>query len=336
MAGDIYRKPVSFAILAAVTVLIGSVVTMAYPMFRPEMHAKLDDLRAFTPLELAGRDVYQREGCVGCHTQTVRPLKSEVLRYGDYSKAGEFYFDRPFLWGSKRTGPDLAREGGKRPDAWHAKHYADPQAVTPRSNMPRYAFLADARLDPAEVKTHYQVLASVSPRGQWQATDADFAALAPKTEMEALIAYTQWLGHAVQKRQGGGGAIDLAAVNPFRDSPQAIARGAKVYEENCAVCHGPEGHGENQIAPDLMDDQFLGDRPDMPDGAYFGLISGGSDAKPALGRKGLADGGMTAFGGQIPDDDLWAVIAWIRAQQAHEKKELPGQEKAEHQQGGKH
>ncbi len=335
MAGEIYRKPVSFALMAAVTVLVGSIVTMAYPMFRAEMHEKLENLRAFTPLELAGRDVYQREGCVGCHTQTVRPLRSEVLRYGDYSKAGEFYFDRPFLWGSKRTGPDLAREGGKRPDAWHARHYADPQAVTPRSNMPRYAFLAQAKLDPSEARAHYRVLASLSPKAQWTATDADFAALSQKTEMDALIAYTQWLGHAVQRRQAAGG-LDLALANPLGDSPRAVARGAKVFEENCAVCHGAEGHGETQIAPNLMDDTFLGTKGDMPDGAYFGLITGGSDAKAALGRPGLPDGGMTAFGGQLANDDIWAVISWIRAQQAHERKEAPALEQTEHLPGGKH
>ncbi len=335
MAGDIYRKPVSFALMAAVTVLVGSIVTMAYPMFRAEMHEKLEKLRAFTPLELAGRDVYQREGCMGCHTQTVRPLRSEVLRYGDYSKAGEFYFDRPFLWGSKRTGPDLAREGGKRPDAWHARHYADPQAVTPRSNMPRYAFLAQARLDPSEARAHYRVLASLSPKGQWTATDADFAALSQKTEMDALIAYTQWLGHAVQRRQAAGG-VDLALANPLGDSPRAVARGAKVFEENCAVCHGAEGHGETQIAPNLMDDTFLGVKGDMPDGAYFALVTGGSDAKAALGRPGLPDGGMTAFGGQLSNDDIWAVISWIRAQQAHERKEAPALEQTEHLPGGKH
>ncbi len=336
MAGTIYRKPVSFALLAAATVLVGSLVTMAYPMLRPEMHEKLEGLRAFTPLELAGRDVYQREGCMGCHTQTVRPLRSEVLRYGDYSKAGEFYFDRPFLWGSKRTGPDLAREGGKRPDAWHARHYADPQAVTPRSNMPAYAFLAAARLDPAEVRGHYRVLASLSPKGQWTATDADFQALSQKTELDALIAYTQWLGHAVQRRAAVRAGPDLAAVNPLSDSPRAIARGAKVFEENCAVCHGAEGHGETQIAPNLIDDVVLGEKGDLPDGAYFALISGGSDAKAALGRKGLPDGGMTAFGGQLSKDDIWSIITWLRAQKAHEKKETPLLEQKEHIQGGKH
>ena len=138
---------------------------------------------------------------------------------------------------------------------------------------------------------------------------------------------------AIPGAQAAGG-IDLAALNPLGDSPQAIARGAKVFEENCAVCHGPEGHGETQIAPNLLDGLFLGEPGDMPDGAYFGIISGGSDAKAAPGRKGLPDGGMTAFGGQLANDDIWAVISWIRAQQAHEKKEPPAMEKAEHPQGG--
>jgi cytochrome c oxidase cbb3-type subunit 2 len=327
MAGAIYRKPVSFALLATVVVLVGSVVTMAYPMLRPEMHPRLDDLKPFTALQLAGRDVYQREGCVGCHTQTVRPLRSEVVRYGDYSKAGEFFYDRPFLWGSKRTGPDLAREGGKRPDAWHYKHYANPQSIEKKSNMPKYAFLAEARLDPAEVAAHMKALGL-------PASPEELAALAQKTEMDALVAYTQWLGHAVQ-RKAGGSAVDLAAVNPLGDSPHAIARGQKVFADNCTACHGEEGHGVPEVAPDLLDDTFLGEAPDMPDGAWFAIIHDGSDAKGALGRKGMESGGMTAFGGQIPDDDIWAVISYLRAQMVHERKETPAMEKVEHGERGK-
>ena len=326
MAGEIYKKPISFALLATVTVLVGSIVTMAYPMLRPDFHPRLEGLRPFTALQLAGRDVYQREGCMGCHTQTVRPLRSEVVRYGDYSKAGEFYYDRPFLWGSKRTGPDLAREGGKRPDGWHLKHYADPRSVTPRSNMPRYAFLAEAKLDPEEVASHMRALHL--PHGP-----EEIAALAQRTEMDALVAYTQWLGHAVQRRQPAAGAVDLAAANPLGDSPHAIARGNQIFLDNCTACHGNEGHGVPDVAPNLLDDVFLGVKGDVPDGAYFALISGGSDAKAAIGRKGLESGGMQAYGGQIPNDDIWAVISWIRAQQAHERKEPPLMEKAEHPPG---
>jgi len=312
MAGAIYRKPVALAVMATVTVLIGSVVTMAYPMLREDMHPRLEKLRPFSPLELAGRDVYQREGCINCHTQVVRPLKSEVLRYGEYSKAGEFAYDHPFLWGSKRTGPDLAREGGKRPDSWHQKHYERPQAFEPRSNMPAYAFLKEARLVPDEVRASYAAMGRLHP--EFKASDAEFAALSGKTEMDALIAYTQQLGHAVQRRPAGG-AFDLAAVNPLAGKAEAIARGEKVYLENCAVCHGDKLEGETEIAPNLLDAEVLGAPGDVPDGAYFAVIAGGSDAKAALGRPGVPDGGMTAFAGQLSQEDIWAAIAYIRSKQ---------------------
>src|SRR5512135_302461 len=177
MSGQIYRKPILFSVVALLVILAGTVATMFYPMVRQDMHPKLDALRAFTPLELAGRDIYQREGCMGCHTQTVRPLASEVARYGDYSKVGEFAYDRPHLWGSKRTGPDLAREGGLRPNDWHQRHFENPRALVPKSNMPSYAFLKRAKLEPATVKAHYRALASVYRPGEFAARDEDFADL---------------------------------------------------------------------------------------------------------------------------------------------------------------
>lgn len=320
MANDLYRKPILFAVVALLAVLGGTLVTMVWPLTRADMHPKLENLRAFTPLELAGRDIYQREGCSNCHTQTVRPLQSEVLRYGEYSKAGEFAYDRPFLWGSKRTGPDLAREGGKRPDAWHAQHFANPQQFEPKSNMPRYAFLAQAKLEPAAVRAHHVALAAVSPG--MTATDADFAALADQTEMDALVAYMQWLGHAV-RRVSPGAQYDLTASNPRAADPAAIAHGHDVYAENCAPCHGDDGQGDPDLGPSIVDDRFLGVQGDMPDGAYFALIAGGSDIKPLLGRPGLADGGMAAYEGQISAADIWAVISWMRAQRAHVKEETP-------------
>jgi cytochrome c oxidase cbb3-type subunit 2 len=326
MAGQLYRKPILFTVAVTVTVLVGSIVMMAYPMMRPDMHPKLETLKPFTPLQLAGRDVYQREGCVNCHTQTVRPLRTEVLRYGDYSKAGEFFYDHPFLWGSKRTGPDLAREGGKRPDAWHQAHYENPQAITPRSNMPPYPWLKAARLDPATTKSHMDALGLPY-------TAAQIAELSGKTEMDALIAYTQQLGHAVQKKKSAG-SVDLAAVDPFGTSPQAVARGAKLFETNCAVCHGEEGHGG--IGPSFVEKKFLGEAGYGTDGAYFAIIAQGSDAKKAIGRPGNPDGGMEAYAGQLTPDEIWSVVSWIRAQQAHEGAEPAELEKREHQQGGKH
>jgi cytochrome c oxidase cbb3-type subunit 2 len=313
MAGEIYKKPIAFTLMVTLTVLAGSIVMMAYPMLRADMHPKLETLKPFTPLQLAGRDLYQREGCVNCHTQTVRPLKSEVMRYGDYSKAGEFYYDRPFLWGSKRTGPDLAREGGMRPDAWHLAHFVDPQSMVPRSNMPAYRWLKEAKVDAAATRRHLQALALPF-------TDDQIKALEASTELEAMVAYMQWLGTGVP-RKAGGLQVPLDAVNPLAGNPAAIARGQKVYADNCAVCHQDDLAGMKGAFPGLLDpDEFLEEHPDAPDGAYYALVFGGSDAKPLIGRKGYPDGGMTAFGAQLSKDDIWSVIAYIRSERAKQRK----------------
>jgi cytochrome c oxidase cbb3-type subunit 2 len=318
MAGTIYKKPVLLAVMATVAILVGSIVTMAYPMLRADMHPKLETLRPFTPLQLAGRDIYQREGCMGCHTQTIRPLASEVARYGDYSKAGEFAYDHPHLWGSKRTGPDLAREGGLRPDGWHLQHYVNPQQMAARSNMPSYAFLKGKRLDPGAVLDHMTALASLHPELKTDLAAVQ-ASLAGKDELDALVAYTQQLGHAVQRRKAG--AIDLAMANPLAASGAAKLKGKKLFADNCSVCHGDEGEGQKDVAPSLVDDRFLEADGDLPDAAYFAVIHDGSDAKAGLGRPGYKDGGMTAFGAQLSNDDIWSIIAWLRAQKAHEKLE---------------
>jgi len=316
MAGKIYSKPILFTLVVTVAVLAGSIVMMAYPMLRADMHPKLDSLRPFTALQLAGRDVYQREGCVNCHTQTVRPLRTEVMRYGDYSKAGEFFYDRPFLWGSKRTGPDLAREGGKRPDAWHLAHFENAQAVVPRSNMPPYGWMKANKLDAASVKAHMDALGLPY-------TAQQIAELGTRTELDALVAYTQQLGHAVAKKAAGG--FDLAATNPFGNSPSAIAAGARLFEASCSVCHGDEGQGG--LGPSFTNGEFLAQKGYGTDGEYFAVISGGSDVKKAIGRPGSPDGGMEAYGGQIPPDGIWQILSWIRAQQLHEGSEKHGEDR---------
>jgi cytochrome c oxidase cbb3-type subunit II len=310
MAGQIYKKPVMFAVAALVVLLVGTVATMFLPMLREDMHPKLEGLKAFTPLQLAGRDIYQREGCMGCHTQTVRPLASEVARYGDYSKAGEFFYDRPHLWGSKRTGPDLARVGGKYNDAWHYRHFENPQSIVPKSNMPAYAFLARAKVDADATRSHMKALGLAS-------TDGDYTVLADKSEMDALVAYMQWLGHAVARKASFD--VDLAKVNPFAGNAAAIAKGKKLYLDNCAACHGDEGEGG--AGPSLVDDAFLGEKGDMPDAAYFALISYGSDVKPQLARKGDPEGGMQAFAGPLSQEDIWSLVTFIRARQQHERAE---------------
>ena len=190
MAGDLYNKPILFAIVATVVILIGTAVTMFIPMLTSEMHPKLDNLKPYTALQLAGKDIYQREGCNNCHTQTVRPLKTEVMRYGEYSKAGEFAYDRPFLWGSKRTGPDLARVGGKYPDEWHEIHFDNPQSMYPDSNMPAYGWLKDERLDPASIERRMKA-------NDFPYTPAELSQLSDKTELTALTAYMQVIGTAV-------------------------------------------------------------------------------------------------------------------------------------------
>jgi cytochrome c oxidase cbb3-type subunit 2 len=324
MAGTIYRRPVAFAVLATVVILAGTIATMVYPMFRPEMHERVEGLAPLTALELAGRDVYQREGCVNCHTQTVRPLRSEVVRYrgnraqvpaGQYSLAGEFAYDHPFLWGSKRTGPDLAFEGWLKSAAWHHAHFEDPQAVVPKSNMPRYAFLKGARLDGAELQAHMRALRAVGV----PYTDADVAAapaaVAGKTEMDGLVAYMLSLGRAVDRGGGGAGGVDLEAPNPVAGVPEAIRKGGQLFADNgCGACHGDRAEGQEGVAPSLVDDAFAGESGDLADAAYFSMIEGGSDAKKAIGRPGLPDGGMQAYGSELSDEDIWSIVAWLRAQ----------------------
>jgi len=327
MAGEIYKKPMALAAMATVTILIGSIATMAYPMLRADMHPKLDALKPFTALQLAGRDVYQREGCNNCHTQVIRPLPTEVARYGDFSKAGEFAYDHPFLWGSKRTGPDLAREGGLRPDKWQYDHFANPQAFFARSNMPKYGWLKGRMLDADEATAHLAALATFHPELKPDAA-AVKAQLAGKDELDALVAYMQWLGHAVPRRQGG--AVDLALQNPLAGQVAAVVKGKALFEEKCSACHGDEAKGNEGVAPSLLDDVFLEAKGDLPDGAYFALIAQGSDVKKALERPGYKDGGMPAFGGELPKEDIWAIVSWLRNQKAHEASEGHHDDKEEH------
>jgi len=332
MAGKIYSKPIAFAVTATVAVLVGTVVTMAYPLVRPEMHVKVAGLRPLPALELAGRDVYQRESCNACHTQTVRPLKSEVVRYkgsraeeptARYSLAGEFAYDHPFLWGSKRTGPDLAFEGWIKPSAsWQKAHLAKPQELVARSNMPAYAFLEKEAIDGGEVQASMGALRQVGV----PYTDADIAgapaAVAGKTKMDGLVAYVLSLGKAVNRGAAGGVDVDLAALNPLGQSVAAVVKGKQLWEANgCGACHGDEARGQEGVAPNLLDEEFLGAKGDLPDAAYHAMIQGGSAVKPALGRAGMQEGGMQPFGADLSDDDIWAIVSWLRDRKAHETAE---------------
>ena len=161
-----------------------------------------DGVRPNTPLEVAGRDIYQREGCYLCHSQMIRPFRDEKERYGHFSLAVESKYDHPFQWGSKRTGPDLARLGGKYSDEWHILHLRNPQALVPESVMPKYRFLDDAMVDGDKIATHMKGLSKVGV----PYTEADIASAAKavegKTEMDAMVAYLQSLGNMIKFEDG--------------------------------------------------------------------------------------------------------------------------------------
>lgn len=180
--------------LTVIAVAFGGIVELFPIVFEPPTTAPGAGVRPLTALQLEGRDIYIREGCHVCHTQMVRPLRAETERYGPYSIAGEDVYEHPFLWGSKRTGPDLARVGGRYSDAWHRVHLLDPRSVVPGSNMPGYPWLATTALDGSETGAKMRALRVVGV----PYTDADIeqasAAVSGHTEIEAVIAYLQQLG----------------------------------------------------------------------------------------------------------------------------------------------
>ena len=183
-----------FIVLTFVVVSFGGLVQIVPMFFQKSTTEPIAGLKPYTALQLTGRDIYIREGCVGCHSQMIRPFRAETERYGHFSVAGEFVYDRPFLWGSKRTGPDLHRVGGRYSDEWHYTHLMNPRDVVPESNMPSYKWLADSQADAADIQAKMKTL-NVAGHGytQQEINDAPDA-LKGKTEMNALIAYLQVLG----------------------------------------------------------------------------------------------------------------------------------------------
>ena len=181
-------------VLILLTIAVGGIVEIVPLYFQKATTQPVEGLKPYPALQLAGRDVYIREGCYNCHSQMIRPFRSETLRYGPYSLAGEYVYDHPFQWGSKRTGPDLWRVGGKYSDEWHRLHLINPRDLVPESNMPAYPWLAKAEIDSGEMPTKLKALRRVGV----PYTDEDIAGAADavkgKTEMDALIAYLQGLG----------------------------------------------------------------------------------------------------------------------------------------------
>jgi len=214
-------------IATLIVVAIGGIIEIAPLFYLQNTIEKVEGMRPYSPLELAGRDVYVREGCYTCHSQMIRPFRDEIERYGHYSLAAESMYDHPFQWGSKRTGPDLARVGGRYSDEWHVQHLVEPRSVVPESIMPRYGFLLEADLDPARIAGHLKANAAVGvpytdemieraaadlraqanpesdgaeevakryPKAQIRDFDGQAGRV---TEMDALVAYLQMLGTLV-------------------------------------------------------------------------------------------------------------------------------------------
>ena len=181
-------------VLIIVAVSIGGIVEIVPLMFSSDTTEPAEGIEPYSPLRLAGRDVYVREGCYNCHSQQIRPFRSETERYGPYSIAGEFVYDRPFQFGSKRTGPDLARVGGRYSDDWHRLHLLEPRTLVPESNMPAYPWLAERTVDPELLTTKLRTLKFLGDPYTDEQIAGAAAAVEGKTEMDALIAYLQGLG----------------------------------------------------------------------------------------------------------------------------------------------
>ncbi len=219
------KSPTLLFIFSLLAVSVGGIVEIAPLFYLENTIEDVEGVRPYSPLELAGRDIYIREGCYVCHSQMIRPMRDEVERYGHYSLAAESKYDHPFQWGSKRTGPDLARVGGRYSDAWHVDHFMDPQSVVPESVMPKYAFLAETELNIEQIeallRTHrfvgvpytdemieaakHDIRDQADPDSDWDAlverypgaVVSNFDSQPQLTEMDALIAYMQMLGTLV-------------------------------------------------------------------------------------------------------------------------------------------
>ena len=186
------------AVLVVLVVSVGGLVEIVPLFFQKSLTEPVAGLKPYTALQLAGRDIYQREGCYNCHSQMIRPFRAETERYGHYSVAGEFVYDHPFQWGSKRTGPDLHRVGGRYNDDWHRLHLRQPRDLVPESNMPAYPWLAKTLLDPAESAPHMKALSYVGVPYSKEEIDKAADEVKGKTEEDAMVAYLQILGTALK------------------------------------------------------------------------------------------------------------------------------------------
>jgi len=197
---SIEKNSAVLVLLIILVVAVGGLVEIVPLYFQRSTTEPVAGLKPYGPLQLAGRDIYVREGCYNCHSQMIRPFRAETERYGHYSVAGEFVYDRPFQWGSKRTGPDLARVGGRYSDEWHRIHLDNPRDLVPESNMPAYPWLARSPADAADIETKFRVLRRLGHPYSDEDIAGAKSALAGKTEQDALIAYLQGLGTVLKAK----------------------------------------------------------------------------------------------------------------------------------------
>lgn len=188
-------------LLIVLTISVGGLVQIIPLFFMQSTTEPVEGLKPYSALELSGRDIYVREGCSVCHSQMIRPFRAEVERYGHYSLAGEFVYDRPFLWGSKRTGPDLHRVGGRYSDEWHRVHLNNPRDVVPESIMPGYPWLETNMLDASTIRTKMTVLRKLGAPYSDEDIEKAPDVLKDKSELDAVVAYLQILGTAVKTRR---------------------------------------------------------------------------------------------------------------------------------------
>lgn len=287
------KNPVVFIIIAFLVIMIGSTVTMIAPFKWINSESdKIAEVKPYTPLQQEGRDIYMREGCNNCHSQTVRTLAYDIERYGyggTNSKSGEFVYDRPHLWGSRRTGPDLARIGLKYPDpkgAWQKKHLENPQSVVPASNMPSYAFL-NKPLDTTYSERKMKLLG-------FPYSQADLDELKGKTEMDAIVAYMRKLGTDIPVKKAAAAASTSAAPakNPFSDLKSVEDEAKSIYKQQCASCHGEKREGS--LGPTLKGSA-------KSDAELYAIIS-----------KGKEDNGMPSFGSSLSEDKIWKLVTYIK------------------------
>ena len=188
-------------VLVIVVISLGGLAEIVPLFFQKQTTEPVEGLKPLTALQLEGRDIYIREGCYTCHSQMIRPFRSETERYGHYSVAGESVYDHPFLWGSKRTGPDLARVGGRYSDEWHKAHLWNPRDVVPESNMPKFPWLFTTKLDGKDTAKKMEALRTVGVPFTDEAIAGAAKAVRGKTEIDALVAYLQQLGTVIQTKR---------------------------------------------------------------------------------------------------------------------------------------